>query len=448
LSRIIAGFIIAVSFLPIRNKVETIIDKVFFKEKLEYFQSLHNLSQILVTILDLKKLIETIVKNISQIMKVENICLLLKDDETEKYQVKSYIGFNDQIKRKKLTIKSELVNLLIYEKTAVIKNTLIEQNINNKFSNVINQMQQFESEIVIPFFYNKQLIGILSLGQKKSGDIYSMDDIQVLTLLASQSGISIQNALLYKKSLIKERMERDLQIGAEIQKYFLPQKIEKIKDLDIDTHYSPAEFIGGDYYDIAKMGKNKYGIIIVDISGHGSSAAIVMSVISFIFHSVIERIKGTSELMAILNKRLHDRLQAEKYATGIFIIYDSSNGRFEYTNAGHHNLILYKKSKDKIIELKGGKGMPIGVFKDSKYKTGKFTLKRRDILLLQTDGVYEAMNNKHEQFSIDRVKNEILKYKDSSPDKLNKRIINRIIQFRGDRSQQDDITLITIKKVI
>lgn len=197
LSRIFAAFIIAITFLPIRNRLEKIIDKLFFRDKYEYLKSLHDLSQSLVTILDLRELMGTIVKNISQIMKVEKICLLFQDEETKNYQVKAYVGFDNRVRKRKLYNKSKLINWLRDEKKTVVKNILIEKNINNGFSNIINQIERFEAEIVMPLFFNKQLIGILSLGQKRSGDIYSVEDINLLESISNQASIAFANAKSY-----------------------------------------------------------------------------------------------------------------------------------------------------------------------------------------------------------------------------------------------------------
>ncbi|MBU1078613.1 MAG: SpoIIE family protein phosphatase, partial [Spirochaetes bacterium] len=311
-----------------------------------------------------------------------------------------------------------------------------------------------KSVLCAPIMIKGEMLGVIYLDSRLVSGLFKEEDLQVLELLASQSAVSIQNARLYQKTIDlykqliqKERLEQDLQIAGEIQKYFLPRSIEGIEELKIDTHYKPAEFVGGDYYDIVKIRKKKYGIIIVDISGHGSSAAIVMSVISSIFHSVVDKVKDTAELISILSERLHERLEGEKYATGIFIIYDEQKDQFEFTNAGHNNILLYNRAKGKVEEIPGGHGVPIGVFENSKYKTGKFKMKKGDIILLQTDGVYETKNEKGKLLELERVREMLGRYSNMEPEGINKSILDEVDRFRGKGKQDDDITLITIKKV-
>ncbi|MBN1897997.1 MAG: PP2C family protein-serine/threonine phosphatase, partial [Spirochaetes bacterium] len=276
--------------------------------------------------------------------------------------------------------------------------------------------------------------------------LFSEEDLKILELISSQAGVSIENAILYKQAIVQERIQQDLEIASEIQHLFLPKSIEKIKKVSIDTVYSPAEFIGGDYYDVIKIDNNRYGIIIMDISGHGSSAAIVMSVISFVVHSVMRRIKDTAQLMNHLNESIFSRLHGEKYATGIFMIYDTVKEIFEYTNAGHSNILLYSKKFNKIGEL-AKRGMPIGINKDTVYTKERFKFSKGDILLLETDGLYETKNANEKMFSMERVKKLLFNYRDKAVDEINRYIIADLNKFRGTLEQDDDITLISLKKI-
>ncbi|MBU1078284.1 MAG: PP2C family protein-serine/threonine phosphatase, partial [Spirochaetes bacterium] len=402
------------------------------------------------SILDLDELLEKIMSSTIELVGAERGALFLYPDVDEKKPHKLEIKVVRDIKETGAGTDTFQVSEKILKtieddmKPMIISDALTDHELKTSASVVRSGLK---SVLCSPILIKGELLGVIYLDSHLVSGLFTKDDLQVLELLASQSAVSIQNARLYEKSIVKERMERDMQVGGEIQKYFLPEKIEEIKDISINAYYSPAEFIGGDYYDVVKMGKDRYGIIIVDISGHGSSAAIVMSVISFIFHSVIDKIKDTAELMDILSARLIKRLKAEKYATGIFLIYDAAKGTFEYTNAGHNNLVLYKKKENKIIELEGRKGVPIGIMENAKFETADDKLENGDIILLQTDGTFETMNDKREQFNIDRVKKVLLDNAEKDSKTINENIISEVTKFRGEDLQADDITIITMKKV-
>ncbi len=407
-----------------------------------------NTSQYLSSIFDLNELLEKIMNSTIELLGAERGALFLYPDEDERrmrqLEIKVVREAEKDIKSSTILVSRKILARVEEGKAPlIIKDASVEPEFKEEESIIKTGLK---SVLCVPIMIKGEMLGVIYLDSHLVSSLFTKDDLQVLELLASQSGVSIQNARLYKKSIAKERMENDLQIASQIQKYFLPKKIEKIKKLAINTSYIPAEFIGGDYYDIVKINKNKYGIIIADVSGHGSSAAIVMSVVSFIFHSAIEKVKGTSQLMEIISRRLDEMLQGEKFATGIFIIYDQRKDKFEYSNAGHIDMLVYRKRKDKVEEVKATGGMPLGIMPDLKYKSGEFQLQTGDVLLLQTDGLHETMNTNKDLFSMKKVKDLLYKFKGENPQQINEKIIAETSRFRGDIPQQDDIALITIKK--
>ncbi len=251
-----------------------------------------------------------------------------------------------------------------------------------------------------------------------------------------------------QKIIEKELLERDLEIAKEIQSFLIPRQIPNMPDIAVGRYYNPARFVGGDYYDIVEIGPNKYGIIIIDVSGKGTGAAIIMAVITFIFHSEAFKTYASNKLMSVLNNRLIDRIPEERFATGIYIIYDADKGIIQYTNAGHSEIFYYQHATKKVFGLKKATSMPIGIAKDMEYTRAAFRFQKGDAILLQTDGIYEAMNINKEEFSLERVRKSFIQYASEydNPDDINKRIITDIEKFVGKAKQHDDMTLITIKK--
>ena len=251
-----------------------------------------------------------------------------------------------------------------------------------------------------------------------------------------------------QKIIDKELMEKDLEIASEIQQFLIPKEIPIIEKISFDAFYKPARFVGGDYFDVLEIGKDKYGIIIIDVSGKGSGAAIIMAVISFIFHSEAMKTYDTSELMYQLNNKLIDRIPLGRFATGIYLIYDAKQEVIQFTNAGHSNLIYYQNSHEKVMEIDKAAALPIGIAKDVKYERFAFKLSKNDAILLSTDGIYEAMDENRNEFTLEEVKKYFFNISKQSndPNFINKEIISAIQKFVGQAKQHDDMTLITIKK--
>lgn len=288
-----------------------------------------------------------------------------------------------------------------------------------------------------------QIIGKGNLDYKIS--INQKDELG--TLADSFNNMTKELKTSRQKLIEKELLEQDLQIASDIQQFLIPKQIPQIKNIQIGRYYNPARFVGGDYYDIIEIGKNKYGIIIIDVSGKGSGAAIIMAVITFIFHSEAFKSLDSGKLMSILNNKLINRIPRERFATGIYLIYDADREIIQYANAGHSQIILYRSLNNKVYELGKATSLPIGIARDTEYPKAGFKFEKGDALLLQTDGIYEAMNSNREEFSMESVKHSFLKdIKKNNPDEINKNIIKDVEAFVGAAKQHDDMTLITIKK--
>lgn len=251
-----------------------------------------------------------------------------------------------------------------------------------------------------------------------------------------------------QKLIEKELLEKDLEIASEIQGFLIPETIPQIPKIEICPYYNPAHSVGGDYYDIIEIGPQKYGIIIVDVSGKGSGAAIIMAVITFIFHSEAFKNYNAQQLISVLNSKLIDRIPHERFATGIYIIYDAEKETIQYCNAGHSQLVVYKHANNKIYQLQKATALPLGITKDVEYEQASFKMEKGDGIILFTDGIYEAMNKNREDYTLERTTKTFHNYiSQYSPEETNKRIIKDINKFTGDAPQHDDMTLITIKKI-
>ena len=202
ISRIFAGTIIALTFLPVHNKIKSIIDKILFKNRGEYLQSIKDFSQNLITILDLRQLLDTIADNIRLILNAKHAALFLFDDKDKTYRVNSLSGYKEyeRIMRETLISKqSSIVCWLQNNKNIEIKSKLIKEDTDKVYTPVINQMEELNAELIMPLFFDKKLIGLIILGEKKDQDMYNLEEINLLKSLANQVAIAYTNASSYNK---------------------------------------------------------------------------------------------------------------------------------------------------------------------------------------------------------------------------------------------------------
>jgi len=267
-----------------------------------------------------------------------------------------------------------------------------------------------------------------------------------LGYLANEFNNMTKRLKIAQDSLIeKERYEEQLEIARQIQENLLPNKFPSLSEIEISAFYKAAKGVGGDYYDIIHIPENKQLFsIIADVSGKGVPAALVMVMIRTIFYSTAKADLEPNQILKSINSGVIGRLTADKFATVFTFNYNYSTGTLEYSNAAHNPLILFKADTKKIFEL-DTEGVPVGIDEDVSFEMKKIKLNTNDIIVLNTDGITEAMNLKNELFRPERLKDLIMKNYNLSANELKDLIINEVNKFVGDAPQHDDMTLVIFK---
>lgn len=198
--RFIFIIILSFFFLPIRNRVEELIEKTFFRSRFLYTQSLHQFSKELVTNIDQAVLFDLIINTISKYLKVKKIAIFLYNQKDKYYYVFNYIGYNSDIQKTLLSNTTEIIQLMAREHRAIRKIELRQIILDsNKQESQLNFMKFLETELIIPLMVSGQLIGFICLGIREEDEIYSVDDIYMLEGLGNQAAIAISNALTFSR---------------------------------------------------------------------------------------------------------------------------------------------------------------------------------------------------------------------------------------------------------
>lgn len=248
-----------------------------------------------------------------------------------------------------------------------------------------------------------------------------------------------------------ESLKNDLAIAGEIQQAILPGCFppfpELVKNVDIYASMTPAKDVGGDFYDLFQIDKDRFGFVIADVSGKGVPAALFMAVSRTLLRATGLGEVTSAECLNYVNRLLCKESLESMFVTGIYGIYDCRTGLIDYTNAGHLPPYLLHKG-GKVEAVKVETNFVMGVFEDINYQSGEIRLAPEDALVLYTDGVTEAFNSREEQFGSKRLEDTLrdLSEMQNAHDLL-KGITGRVADFSEGRSQSDDITLMVIKRI-
>ena len=204
--------------------------------------------------------------------------------------------------------------------------------------------------------------------------------------------------------------------------------------------------VGGDFYDFIKLSDEKTLIIIADVSGKGTPAALYMAKVQALAQIASSKFESPKEFLIELNKRLYNKSNRHIFITMIAALVNVGNNTVTLARAGHNPPII---CNDNQIDIPQPKGIGLGLDPDVIFKNNldeiTFFLKNNSICVFYTDGLNEAMNFKKEEFTINNVVNLIKKYKDLSSNEIKDRILEDIHNFRDGAEQNDDITVVILK---
>ncbi|MDX1708432.1 MAG: SpoIIE family protein phosphatase, partial [Desulfobacterales bacterium] len=265
------------------------------------------------------------------------------------------------------------------------------------------------------------------------------------TPLAFIGAVAIQHSRLFKEALVKLRMERDLSVARDVQMSMLPTACPQIKGFQIAASSTPAREVGGDFYDFMAMGQDNTGVIIGDVTGKSVSGALVMSASRSVFRILSEEQLSLRESMLRANQRLKKDVKSGMFVALLFAVINSTERKLTLCNAGQTQPIYFCAATGETKLLKSeGDTFPLGIMADADYRETDLQLAPGDRLLLYTDGVVEAMNDKGEIFGFQRLMDVVQEASSMDADSLLKNVLEKVQAFAGKAAQHDDLTVITI----
>lgn len=270
-------------------------------------------------------------------------------------------------------------------------------------------------------------------------------DKLLLDSIARQVAASLENEYLHKQALEKEKIEQEITVAASIQKRILPTELPKIKGYDISGINIPSREVGGDYYHCLDLGSDRYALIIADVAGKGIGAALLVSTLDAALYAYLQFDIPLSEMADRLNKLIFKSSPSDKYITFFIAVLNAGTGELDLVNAGHNPIFLLHKD-GKLEKLDAG-GVGLGMFDFGIPFAGqKSIMNPGDKLFLYTDGIPEAMNEKEEEYSDEKMINFLMNHSDKSSEDFINALVNDVKLYAGTTPQSDDITALILKR--
>jgi phosphoserine phosphatase RsbU/P len=306
----------------------------------------------------------------------------------------------------------------------------------------VNARPETRSEMVAPIISNNEVVGVFDL-ESDQLNAYTEDDLQLLLLLASQVAIIIEKVMLHEQLVEKKRLEGQLEVAREVQLELLPAADPQLEGFDICAYNFSTEEVSGDYYDWVRIYDDQIGIVIADVSGKGVPAALLMAFLRASLRAAIHIGYAPHISMAKVNYLLWESIERNQFVTAFYSVLDASNKTLAYTNAGHNPPLLMDADGTARFIERGG--LPLGMFRDTRYYEYYLPIETGQTLVLYTDGVTEALNNAGEEYGRDRLERIVREGRSLSARGLIDLIYQDILRWTDGRGSHDDMTFFIIK---
>jgi sigma-B regulation protein RsbU (phosphoserine phosphatase) len=398
---------------------------------------LNEIATELTSILDLDPLLERVGQLLRRLIDYQVFTVMLLDStgETLVTRYAWRFGFAHAPSRR-LPITTGLVGAAVREWRLVNVPDV------RKDPRYVEMNAETRSEMVVPLFHKGRVIGVLDLEHTRTG-FFNEEHERMLTTLAAQVAIAIENARLYQAVRTQERqLERDIAMAREVQLRLLPAKAPEMPNAEMAVRFLPARTIGGDLYDFVDYGPGRTAIVLGDVSGKAAPAALFAALVSGIMRSAAQQHPEPAHMLAVLNDALQERKLESQYVTMLFVVWNDESRILQVANSGAVQPVFCRSGQSQTVRAEG---FPLGLFPNVDYDELNVAAESGDVLVFVSDGMLDAENAQGDMYGQDRMASLLCGHRDGSAQQIADALLEDVTHFQGGHDRFDDETIIVLK---
>jgi serine phosphatase RsbU (regulator of sigma subunit) len=431
-------FLVGISlFEVLRRKLQTPLDKLFFREKFDYQAALLEMSEAITGELDLGRIADYLTSSVAATMRLEKASIWLRDRE----------GWLERRGRRedRLSPAAAVRRVLRQEGKPSLLDEISLHFADGESEEFRERLAAEGFKLLVPLVYRERLMGVVALKEKHSGERFDRDDLALLSTLANQSALAIETALLHDEMTRQAELKRDLEIARDIQISLLPRELPVVPGFAFLGGSIPARVVGGDFYDFIPFEDRRLGIVIGDVSGKSVPASLLMVASKEIVYSRALTTSDPGILFREANRRIYAIKRRMFVSLGFFLL-DADAMSLRYAIGGQPLPILLRSSNGGpcLIEPPEHR-LPLGAFRDVPYDTRELYLKKGDLLFFYTDGFTEAMDESMNPYGEERLMASLAGRQAGSLDEVAQGVLADIRDFVGAAEQYDDMTFLFLR---
>jgi sigma-B regulation protein RsbU (phosphoserine phosphatase) len=398
---------------------------------------LNEIAAELTSILDLDPLLERVGQLLRRLIDYQMFSILLLDEKGETLITRYAWRFGSaHAPMRSVPITVGLVGVAVREWRMVNVPDV------SKDARYVAENPETRSELIVPLFHKGRIIGVLDLEHTRMS-FFNEEHERVLTTLAAQVAIAIENARLYQAVRTQEaQLERDIAMAREVQLRLLPASAPEMANAEMAVRFLPARTIGGDLYDFVDYGPGRTAIVLGDVSGKAAPAALFAALVSGIMRSAAQHRPEPAAMLSQLNDAMQERKLESQYVTMLFALWNDESRTLQVANSGAVQPVLCRSCNSVAVRAEG---FPLGMFPDVTYDELTLATELGDVIVFISDGILDAENAAGEMYGPERLANLLCSRRELPAQEIADAILSDVSRFQGEQERFDDETVIVLK---
>ncbi len=305
--------------------------------------------------------------------------------------------------------------------------------------------EEIRSILCVPLMARSDLIGILTVFNKKGGRSFTEADQRLLTIIAAQSAQVVENARLYEEERALLEVRQELRVASDIQTRLLPDRAPVVDGYELAGESRPAQRVGGDYFDFLEMEGGRLAVCVGDVSGKGLPAALLMSNVQASLRARYMDTMDPAATLETLSRLLLRSMRKGSFVTMIYAVVDPGTHELTYANAGHNRPFLCRP--DGSVRRLETAGIVLGAVRRPGYRASTVAMQPGSVLLLYSDGISEAMNLRREEFGEAQLVDVLIGARTGTAGEVLDAVTRSVTAHVGKADPHDDMTLLVVKRL-
>jgi serine phosphatase RsbU (regulator of sigma subunit) len=436
----VLGLAVVLLFDPLRRRAQSVVDRVFFRDRADFQRAILDMSRSVVSQLERDKIRELMTEKTAELLRLSSLDLLLPRPADGAFADPRAEG------RSLLPMGSRLPQLLAGQGAPIRLAGLDGRALDEASRRFLETETRRGLRVLVPVATRGKLLGILAVGPKRSEEELSREDLDHLTTIANQGALGLEAAGLHEQLTRQAEVERDLEIARDIQVSLFPRRLPVVSGAVFFGVSRPARVVGGDFYDFLEVDgrSGRLGLVLGDVSGKSIPAALLMVAAKEIVYARAMSDPDPALVFREANRRLYEIKRRMFVSLGYFL-FDSASLSLHYALGGQPTPLLVRGGAG-AVEIPAPKSrLPLGAFRDVPYDAATCYLSPGDLLLFYTDGLSEAMSADASPYGDERLKASLVRHAALPLPELADELLEDIRQFTHGAEQYDDETFVLMR---